>query len=363
MNELQIVFDAGNSDIKIMILGDYGHEVVFPHAVVRPSDAEYKKIVKQHELRPVSFDETAIFEYKKTGVIVGTAASKRQHERLLGPAKYTREHLGALFCAGMLQLYPYDHFNISVIVLHPIDVSAENMAALGKSIFGRHIVTLPNRETVTYNVTQVIPMDEPSAVFMTRLLNTDSARYKNQQMALKPDSEVLVLDVGGGLCSFEPVIITRKGEIRTNPLNTPPIQVGIQDVADVFKSEIQSEFYEIAGKIQTLPLKMLHDALATGKITFSNKEYPCEEAANRAMATIANPIAAIYNRSYANGLPYNAIVIGGGGGAIAFDYLWEHVLNHDFVFPAEDDIERMRFSGIRGASKGYAINLQLPKGR
>jgi len=45
-------------------------------------------------------------------------------------------------------------------------------------------------------------------------------------------------------------------------------------------------------------------------------------------------------------------VVGGGGAASSFEFLKERVLEHPYVSPTEIDMTKIRFSAVRGASKG-----------
>ena len=49
----------------------------------------------------------------------------------------------------------------------------------------------------------------------------------------------------------------------------------------------------------------------------------------------------------------------GGGCGMSFNYLDEHVLNHGYTFTAEEDLDRMRYGGVRGASKGLIPFLAI----
>lgn len=364
---LWIMFDGGNTEVKAMIHGNFGEEIFFPHAVRKLEKSEYDPLAAPYKNRHNSWDGTAIFWYEGHGYVVGQQATQvGKGETLTGAAKYIRGHYGAMFIAAMIQLYPDGHDNVNVVALHPPSLEPDNLKALWKSLKGKHVVILPNGSTIVYNVAKIIDLEEPVAALQTFVLTTDGKEYDHPQIKFTPGTEVLSLDVGGGLSVFVPCLINGAGQIEIN-FDAPPIPTGIRDIENALAKELKSTFPELT-PLKKIPRNMITEALH-GSITISGKSaQSCQKQLDNAMQTLAFPIRTSYVNDYNSGVNFRAIIISGGGGAGAFDYLKANVLNHGFVFPAEKSPNRMRFGAIRGASKGlipflstkgYATQLQV----
>lgn len=348
---LWVMFDGGNTEVKAMIHGNFGEEIYFPHAVRKLEKSEYGPIAAPYKNRHNSWDGTAIFWYEGQGYVVGQQATQLgKGQTLTGASKYVRDHYGAMFVAAMIQLYPDGHDDVHVVALHPPSLEHNNLKALWKSLHGKHNVTLPNGNAVVYDVTKIIDLEEPVAALQTFVLTTDGKEYDHPQVKFTPGTEVLSLDVGGGLSVFVPCLINNSGQIEIN-FDAPPIPVGIRDIENALAKELKSAFPELA-PLKKIPRSTITEALH-GQIAISGKPAQnCQKQLDNAMQTLAFPIRSAYINDYNSGVNYRAIVISGGGGAGAFEYLKANVLNHGFVFPAEKSAPRMRFGAIRGASKG-----------
>lgn len=357
---LWIILDAGNTDVKAMIHSHFGEEIVFPHAVRRPTKTDYANLALKYEHRSAQLEGTAIFESGGQGYVVGQHAQEvGRGERLLGAEKYTPEQLGALAKAAFLQLYPQGHEDIHLVVLHPADVGVANMKALFKSVNGKHSIKVADGRKVEFVVKEVIPLEEPVGGFQSFLFNTEGRTYKNPRIDMRPGMKFLVCDVGGRLTSFVPVTITPRGNVDVNVGEAPVIERGIQDVMEVLQDELKSAF-PMLQKVQNIPEHMLQSALMTDKITIKNKSHECAQQVDNAMQALASRIHQEYTGRYEGGVGYNGVIVSGGGGGAAFNYLDENVFDHDFCFTAEDDLDRMRFSNVRGASKGLIAFLAKP---
>lgn len=350
---LWIIFDGGNTDIKAMIHAHWGEEIVFPHAVRTVNAVDYEGVANSYKHKRAEFDGTAIFESNDKSYVVGLHATQvGQGDRVVGAAKYTRDHYGAMFEAAMIQLYPDDHPDVRVVALHPPQLETENLKRLYKSLIGTHVVNLPDGRKFIYNVTEIINVEEPVADLQSFLMSTDGKAYANPKLKLQPGMEVLVLDVGGGLSVFVPCLIRKNGGVEVNIQGAPIIDKGIQDVVDVFEKELKSAFPDDLGTLKKVPQQMMYNALMSSEIIIKNKPYDCSRQVSNSMQIIAYPIQTNYSNRYSNGANFNGIVIGGGGGGVSYNYLSTHVLGHDFIFTAEEELDRMRFAGVRGGSKG-----------
>lgn len=356
---IYVVLDAGNADIKAMLHPNFGEEIVFPHAVDRRTEADYADIVEKYKYRSAQYQGTAIFQVDGVGYVIGEhAAQVGKGKSLSGAAKYKRDHMGALFCAAMVQLYPKSHNDVHVVVLHPADINAANMKAMAQSLKGVHNVKVADGRKLQYNVTEIMPIEEPVSGFQTFLLTTEGRTYSRERFTLKPGMRVLVLDIGGWLTSFLPAIVTRSGGVELNITNIPVFRSGILDIREEFQRQLKDKFPELT-EVQEVPSWILYDALMNDEIMLSGKPFDCEKQVDNAMGVLAQQVQGRYTGMFQNGLGYAAIIVSGGGGGIAFNYFSEKVLNHPNIFTAEDDLDRMRFSNVRGASKGLIPYLAM----
>ena len=365
---LYVIVDLGNSDAKGMIFGQFGNEVWFPHAVRKPSTADYNNHSSRLKNRTdITFDGTAYFKMGDQGYIVGRHVAQNQSgERKLAAAKYERSHFGALFVAMMLHLFPQSHNDVHVVVLHPADITMENQKALWKSLKGTHSAVLPNGKKVEYTVTEIIPLEEVIAGVQALMLNNEGQPAQRKGVDFKAGTNILLIDVGGGLTSFMACTISDNGKIVPNRDNPPVAKAGIQRVLESFETELK-DAREEDGKtlkfpalqpVQKLNEQMLANALMSGYIEISGgKAKDCSAEVAKAFKPLDEAITPIYNDRYGSGIDFGAIVITGGGGGLAFNHLNDLVLRHERVFPAVADPNRMRFGNILGACKGLIVYL------
>lgn len=354
---LWIVADFGNSDVKVMIHGHYGEELVFPHAVRKASASDYKTLAEAYKHRAASFEGTAIFHADGEGVVVGAhAAQVGDGKRLLGAEKYRRDHLGHLLRAALLQLYPTGHPDVHLVILHPVKTSVENLKAMGKAVRGKHDVNVADGRKVHYNITEVIPLDESTAAFQTFVLTQKGLEYANPRMQIIPGMEFMILDIGGWISAMSPGFITNRKRIEINVDASTPLDIGIQHVFEVLEGELKATFPELQ-RITRLSQKMLSDAIMHDSITIRGVVYECAQPVANAMQTLIMPLKERYTGRYRDGVDFSGVVVTGGGGGAAFDYVRERLLGTDYAYSAESDLAQMRFGGVRGASKGLMAHL------
>lgn len=357
---LRVFIDPGNTDVKAMLHKCWGEELVMPHAVRKPTANDYAITAQSFKHRSAEFRGTAIFQMDDQGFIVGKHAEQVGNgERLLGAEKYKREHLGALLAASLLQLYPEGHPDVRLVITHPARITTANMKAMWKSVKGAFHLLVADGRRVAYNVTEVIALEEPVAAFQTFALTTLGQTYKRERFPLRPGMEFLIVDIGGWISHLVPGVVNDLGGLEINVDAAEPIQAGIQSVVKVFQNELKTTFGDVFGLIQEIPLSTMHNALMHDQVKVKGKLYDCEDQVRNAMQAIASPLSTPYNSRFARGVNFDGIVVSGGGGAVAFDYLCSHLFDHEFAFTAEDDLERMRFGTVRGASKGLIPFLAM----
>ena len=355
---LWVIFDGGNTDIKAMIHSDFGNEIVIPHSVQRISDNDFDRHSRNRITQNVESPNTSIFASHKTPYIVGEQARDRgDGDNVLYTNKYSRQHYGVMFEAVCLKLYPASHDDVRVIVLHPADLVEGHLKNLHQSIIGKHKITTTIGETITYTVTELYPIEEPVAGFQSFLLTTDGYVSKRRGKLLEGARRVLVLDVGGGLTSFIPCAIHPNGGIEPLLNQSTVSQSGIGDVMERLEQELKATMPEMQD-IQSIPKHMLAEALSHDDITISGRRRDCKQQVSKAMEFLASHITQQYKNRFQSGVGYDAVIATGGGAGIVYDFINENgILNHNYFYPAEDDLSRMRFSNVRGASKGLIAYL------
>lgn len=351
IDELWVVFDPGNGDIKMMIHEHWGEEIYFPHAVNLAGET-YSDYVEEYKGTPAQFEKTAIFQYSGQGYVIGKQAlDSGNYEERKGVTKYDREHVGALLVAGLTMLGVESHSNVRVAVTHPTDVQTQNLKRLTRSLKGKHTATIVDGRKVTYNVQKVIRIPEPIAGFNTFMLNTRGGQYARPQVEFRPGTDFLIFDMGAWLSAFVVATVNAQGEIELDRANKYVYQYGIRDVMKRFEPIVKKRYPDLLGNIQQLSQKMVVNALASDVIRIKGRDYDCGEQVDEAFKVISSPIRTLYSSEFSNGADFDAIIQSGGGGDLSFDHFYNRVWDHGFVFPAEDKPDHMRFSQIRGASK------------
>lgn len=356
---LHVMYDPGNTDVKAMIHGRFGEEIVFPQRVYRVPETEYATLKRSYRGKRAQFEGSAIFGMDGQGFSIGLHAERAgDGEQRRGTDKYDAVHMGALMAATLLQLYPDGHEDVRITITHPADVNEENMRKLHKAIKRTFNIEIADGRKVRYIVTKIYAIEEPVAGFQTFMLNTRGDRYARPRMEFRPGTQYLVWDFGGWLVSACSVLISRSGIPEVNMTNIPVFQRGIQNVMDQLQTELKAdEKLTIAVPelldVQEIPAHMLTEALMSDYITIKGKVYNCEIPVEKAMRPIASFVDTQYKQRFESGLGYSGIIVTGGGGGILYEYVQSKIFKHDFCFTAEEDIDKMRFSQVRGTSKGF----------
>lgn len=361
---LWIILDAGNSDVKWMIHGAFGEARVMPQMVRKVSEADYNNLKQSYKYKVAHFEGTAIFSVDGQGYVVGQHATEvGAGIRHTGTNKYRRDHMGAILEAALIQVYPESHPNVGVVILHPTGINSDNMKALIDSIKGTHKITVADGRSMTYKVKTIIPLEESVAALQTFMLNQDGRPYQNIGMDVEPGDTFLSVDVGGFISGISRGRMTKGGAFEVDLASSVSIQAGIQDVLRIFASELKAAFPDQLANVQTIPQEMMNRALQNGgQIIIKGKSYDCKRQIDNSMQAISGPIEREFTTRFQSGVSDNAIVISGGGGGIAGDYLKANVLKHDFVHAAEPKPENMRLGAIYGGSKGMYSFLVTYRG-
>lgn len=361
---LRIVIDAGNADVKAMIHSHFGKEVLFPHSVWRPTGTEYSALRQKFKYKVADFKGTSLFERDGQPLVVGKQA--RQNGKgitIYGDEKYRVDQMGALIDATLLRLYPEGHSDVRIVVTHPSGISEAASNDIYYSVFGKRTLQIVDGTKATFNVTDLILLEEAEAAFQTFVLNVDGKPYQDGRIKLRPGMEFFNIDIGSWISYMGQGLVNEDGGLEINAVGRP-INVGIETVMSAFERELKAREdinhkYPEFRKIQELPRNMLYNALMTCVVEVKGETFECEPEVRTAMNILITALEPTYRNQFRSAIEASAVVVSGGGGGVAFDYLDEKLLNHPSTHMAERDITKMRFGAIRGASKGQIPFLKL----
>ena len=350
---LYVIADPGNSDIKMMELGSIGREVVFPHAVRQQSSAEYKVGAKRFLNQPSYFRNTSIFQKDGVNYIVGDEALRKgRPTRITGPDKYKRGHIDVLIAAGLLKIAPDGHNNVGIAIAHPPNATAY-IDDIINSMKGTHEITRWDGQQIKYKIKSIVTWDEPVGGLI-RFMTRDYAEYNEHD--IRPDHRLLIIDIGGKVSSMVPVVVGNDQNYQVLYSDSAAFNLGIQDIESTLAEELR-DLHSDLFKVRDIPRSILHEALRRkGTVTVKNVEYDVKQAVLNATAELLNYIENAYINDMDKGLDIHHIVVTGGGGGLMFEMLRDEVLEHNFVYLA-DDLNTIQLANLRGGAKAYSIIL------
>lgn len=366
-----IMLDAGNKDVKAMIHANWGEEIWFQNYLVRFEADEYRALKAAYANRPADYEQSAIFSLDGQGMAVGEIAMhQHNNQQRKGAYKYERDYIGAMFVGAMLHLAPEGHKKINLVVTHPARLPMSEIDALrmsfsggynpetGKARPGRFEVETVDGRNVTYTVRNVVLIEEPIAAFQTYALNVNGTRHQKREWQLEPGQRFAICDVGGYISHIALGRVARSGQIELTSANLRPIEYGIHHVIESFNLAARNAIPELS-KLQSLPLERVTEALKTdGYRLRRNDIRNVEGIVNQAFYPLLAALRDQYEQPpFSNGVGLDGVVLTAGGNALAAEYLTNHLFGDEFAVPAEDDVEKMRYCAIRGASKGLIAFL------
>lgn len=350
---LWVIKDFGNKDIKAMIHANFGEEIWFPNCVCELNSSEYANQEAVYKTRPADYEQSSLFSLDGQGVVVGDLATNMSNsQRRMGAQKYG-VYMRYLFVASMLHLYPDGHKKINLVVTHPAKLPVTELESLKGSFEGAmHVKTVDGR-SVDYLVKNVLMIEEPIAAFQTYALTVKGTGHQRRNFKLDPDTQFAIADVGGFLSHLALGRVNRKGRIEIAAVNLEPIEYGIHHVVKSFEQIARNQIPELS-KLQSLPIERVNEALKTDGYRIRNQApINVESIVNEAFYPLLTQFRSTYEQNpFRAGAGLDGVILTAGGNALAGDYLTRNLFGDGFAFPSEDDPETMRYSAIRGASKG-----------
>jgi hypothetical protein len=107
----------------------------------------------------------------------------------------------------------------------------------------------------------------------------------------------------------------------------------------------------------TLPPNRVRHAIASGVFAGAGRTYDCENEAREATGVLLSRIAETYQHVAGGALPWDSIILTGGGSAMLYDRLLP-LLAHDHVVLA-DDADSIHLANVRGGLKLWRLYEML----
>lgn len=334
-----LVLDAGNSIIKGKTPGRDG-EVAFSHAIRKLTEAQYNEIlVRSRGTPPPSF-----FKINDQAYVVGDEAERfGEVARRSGAARYSADYYSVCL-AGMLVRLFAEAVNVELFASHPPgDIAYRE--DLMRAALGEHKIEF-GEKVINFRVVYANTFDEPVGGLMNVMLNEDGRSYARSEIN---DGRSLVIDVGGHTTDW--LAVNPGGEVDYSLAQSTPI--GIQSALREFERSFRANNREVTKDVTTLPPDRLREALRTGRFIGGGKTYKCDNEAREATSVLLNRIADTYQNVAGGPLPWDSIILTGGGSAILYDRLVP-ILKHQRVLLA-DETQSIHMANVRGGLKLYRL--------
>lgn len=334
-----VVLDAGNSIIKAKT---EDREVNFPHAIRELTETEYHNITTRSGFSGPPRDYMLV-----NGKPYVFGESAERHGTLshrTGAARYTPNYYGVFVAATLARLFDQDT-EVALFGSHaPGDV--EFREDLMRAAVSEWRVHLGGRERL-FRVTYANTFDEPVGGLMNVLLTANGLHYQRTDVR---NGRSLVIDIGGHTTDW--LAVNPGGEIDYSLNESTPI--GIQSVMHDFERSFRANNREATKEVAMLPPPRVREAIATGVFIGAGRQYPCETEVSEATSVLLNRIRDTYQRVAGGPLPWDSIVLTGGGSAMLYNRL-RSLLNHERILLSEQNIQENHLANVRGGLKLWKL--------
>jgi hypothetical protein len=337
-----MIIDSGNSIIKAKssIL-----ETAFPHALKALTETEYEQILLRVRRSSPPLDYLRI---NGQPYVVGESAERHGTlTRRSGASRYRQDYYGVFVAAALARLN-VPGGDVAIFGSHPPgDVSFRS--DLMQSAIGNWHVELGEREHA-FRVTYANTFDEPVGGLMNVILADDGRHYRRTDIN---GGRSLVIDIGGHTTDW--LAVNPGGAVDYSLAESTPI--GIQEVVQNFERSFRANNRDIVRDTPTLPPDRVRDAIASGVFVGGGREYDCENEAREATSVLLNRIAETYQHIAGGALPWDTIILTGGGSAMLYDRLLP-LLGHNHIILA-DDADSIHLANVRGGLKLWRLYEML----
>lgn len=332
-----LVLDAGNSIIKAK-LGE--KELTFPHALRRLTESEYRQVLDRAGPNGPPNDYVRVNgEY----FVIGDQAERHGTlTRRTGAARYTRDYYGIFVAVTLARLADWG-VNMSLFGSHPPGdiIYRDNLM---ESAAGDWQVEMGGKER-RFRVTYVNTFEEPAGGLMNLLLTDDGQHFSRTDL----NGRTLVIDIGGHTTDW--LAVSPGGAIDYSLSESTPM--GILEVFRDFERSFRAHHREALKGLTKLPPDRVRKAVATGVFSGGGQDFPCESEVQEATSTLLNRIADTYQNLAGGPVPWDSIVLTGGGSAILQNRLLP-ILDHKSIVLA-DQPENIHLANVRGGVKLWRL--------
>lgn len=332
-----LVLDAGNSVIKAR-LGE--KELSFPHAIRRLTESEYRQVVERagHSGPPLDYLRVNDDYY-----VIGESAERHGTvTRRTGAARYTRDYYGVFVAATLARVTDWG-VNMSVFGSHPPGdvIYRDNLMESAAGDWNIEVGGKERRVRVNY----VNTFEEPVGGLMNLLLTEDGRHFQRTDL----NGRSLVIDIGGHTTDW--LAVNPGGQVDYSLSESTPM--GILEVFRDFERTFRANHRDVVRGLTKLPPERVRNAVATGIFIGGGQEFKAEAEVQEATSTLLNRISDTYQNLAGGPLPWDSIVLTGGGSAILYDRLLP-ILNHKSVILA-DEPEKIHMANVRGGQKLWQL--------
>lgn len=332
-----VVLDAGNSIIKAK-MGD--KELSFPHALRRLTESEYKQVIDRSGPNGPPPDYIRVNdEY----YVIGESAERHGTlTRRTGAARYTRDYYGVFVAATLARITEWG-VNVSVFGSHPPGdvIYRDNLMESAASDWN---VESGGKER-NFRVNYVNTFEEPVGGLMNLLLTEDGRAFQRTDLS----GRSLVIDIGGHTTDW--LAVNPGGQVDYSLSESTPM--GILEVFRDFERSFRANHRDFVRGLTKLPPERIRHAVSTGIFLGGGQEFPAQDEVQEATSTLLNRISDTYQNLAGGPLPWDSIVLTGGGSAILYDRLLP-ILNHKSVI-LSDEPDAIHLANVRGGLKLWKL--------
>lgn len=327
------------------------NEISIPNGILEESASSYETRVQRQKYRKTYAQDTAVFKYKDAALVVGREAIESGRPvTITGPDKYVEGVLDRMVIAALLNLVPAGYRNIVVACAHTTNATPY-IDKMAKIVGGSHEVQNYEGKLVKYSIRAFIPWDEPIGG-MWRYISTT-------QHEIEQGESIIVIDIGGKISSMYPVEMMPNKQPNVYWSQGQSFNSGIQDIKASLETELRALHPDIfTGK--SIPDSILTESLRTFTLEkvgdkdvvrhwakIRGNKMDVTEAVLNSVSPLLRQISNVYVNNLNSGLVASRIIITGGGGGLLSEVMKTQILNHDYVYLA-DDLSSIQFANLRG---------------
>jgi hypothetical protein len=336
-----LILDSGNSIIKGKIARRERGETAFPHALRALTETEYESILVRAGRSGPPPDYIRV---NGQPYVVGQSAERHGTlTRRTGAARYRVDYYGVFVAATLARLYERGG-EVTLFGSHPPGDVAFRDDLMGAALGDWHVET-GGRERY-FRVTYANTFDEPVGGLMNVILSEDGQHYKRLDIN---GGRALVVDIGGHTTDW--LAVNPGGEVDYSLAESTPI--GINEVVRNFERSFRANNLDAVRDTPTLPPDRVRDAIASGVFVGAGRTYDCENEVREATSVLLGRIAETYQNVAGGALPWDTLILTGGGSAMLYDRLLP-ILGHEQVILA-DDAEGIHLANVRGGLKLWRL--------